>query len=227
VSFSLPDELVLIATREDGSLDSGASGSLDNGIAGARLLDLALAGRIALDDGKLRVADPTPTGEPLADEALAAIEASDKRHDAKHWVGKLAKSSVRERVLERLGERGVLAAERSKFLGLIPRTRHVEVDPAPEREARARVRAAVLGEDPAPDARTIALASLLKATGLTGEVFERSERKAAKKRIGELAAPDDVGAAVKSVTDATTAAVSGAVVAATTAATAGGAVSGQ
>jgi Golgi phosphoprotein 3 (GPP34) len=227
MTFSLPEELVLIATHEDGSLDSNAWSSLDNGIAGARLLDLALAGRIALDDGKLRIADPTPTGEPLADEALAAIEASEKPRDAKHWVGKLAKGSVRKRVLEGLGERGVLAAERGKFLGLIPRTRHVEVDPAPEREARARVRAAVLGEDPAPDARTVALASLLKATGLTGEVFERSERKQAKKRIGELAAPDEVGAAVKSVTDATTAAVTVAIVAATTASAADGAAGGQ
>jgi hypothetical protein len=227
MTLSLPEELVLIATHEDGSLDSSAWGSLDNGVAGARLLDLALAGRIALDDGKLRVADPTPTGEPLADEALATIEAADKTRDAKHWVGKLAKGSVRKRVLERLDERGVLAAERGRFLGLIPRTRHVEVDPGPEREARARIRAAVLGEDPAPDARTIALASLLKATGLTGEVFERSERRQAKKRIGELAAPDDVGAAVKSVTDATTAAVTVAIVAATSATTAGGAVSGQ
>jgi hypothetical protein len=33
------------------------------------------------------------------------------------------------------------------------------------------------------------------------------ERKDAKKRIGELAAPDEVGAAVKAVTDATLAAV--------------------
>jgi Golgi phosphoprotein 3 GPP34 len=224
-AFTLPEELVLIATREDGSMDKNAWGSLDYGIAGARLLDLALAGRLALEDGKIVVADATPIGEPLADEALAVIESSEKVRNAKHWVGKLSKGGVRKRLLARLDERGVLAAERSKFLGLVPRTRHVEVDPGPEREVRARVRAAVLGEEPDPDARTVALAALVKACSLVNAVFERGERRDAKKRIGELAAPDEVGAAVKAVTDATSAAVTAAVVAATAGASAGGAAS--
>jgi hypothetical protein len=218
--LTLAEELVLLATREDGSVDVSAWDSLDNGIGGARLLELALAGRVALEDGKIVVADATPTGDELADEALAAIEASEKPRSAKHWVGRLAKGGVRKRVLARLDERGVLAAERSKFLGLVPRTRHVEVDPGPELEVRRRVRAAVLGEEPAPDARTVALASLVKACSLVGAVFERRERGEAKKRIGELATPDDVGRAVKAVTDETTAAVTAAVIAATTAASA-------
>jgi Golgi phosphoprotein 3 (GPP34) len=200
MTLTLAEELVLVATDEDGSVDWNAGSSLDNGIAGARLLELALAGRIALEDGKVAVADATPTGDPLADEALAAIAASEKRRDAKYWVGKLAQGGVRKRVFAGLDERGVLAAERGKFLGLVPRTRHVEVDPEPERELRARLRAAVLGEEPAPDARTVALASLVKACNLVNAMFERKD---AKKRIGELATPDEVGAAVKAVTDAT------------------------
>ena len=207
LTLTLAEELVLVATDKDGSIDMNARNSLDNGIAGARLLELALAGRIALENGKIAVADATPTGDPLADEALEAIAASEKPRNAKHWVGKLAKGDVRKRVFAGLDARGVLAAERGKFLGLVPRTHHVEVDPEPERELRARLRAAVLGEDPAPDARTVALASLVKACSLFNAVFERGERKDAKKRIGELAAPDEVGAAVKAVTDATLAAL--------------------
>ena len=177
------------------------------------MLELALAGRIVLDDGKIAAADATPTEDPLADEALEAIAASEKPHNAKYWVRKLAKGSVRKRVFAGLDERGVLAAERGKVLGIVPRTRQVELNPEPEQELRARLRAAAFGEEPAPDARTVALASLVKACGLVKTVFERGERKDAEKRIGELAAPDEVGAAVKAVTDATLAAVTATIIA--------------
>jgi hypothetical protein len=222
--LTLPEELVLIGTKESGSLESRAWTSLDYGIAGARLLELALAGRLRLGEkSAIVVEDETPTGDELTDEALATIAASERVRDAKHWVGKLAKGAVRKRVLARLDERGVLAAERGRFLGIVPRTRHVEVDPGPEREIRERLRAAVTDGAAAPDTRTVALAALVRACDLLGVVFARDERKAAKQRIGELAAPDEVGAAVKSVTDAATAAVMAAVVAATTASAAAGA----
>jgi hypothetical protein len=220
--LTLPEELVLIGTKESGSLERSAWTSLDYGIAGARLLELALAGRLRLGEKSAMVVhDETPTGDELADEALATIAASERVRDAKHWVGKLTKGAVRKRVLARLDERGVLAAERGRFLGIVPRTRHVEVDPGPEREIRERLRAAVT-DGAAPDARTVALAALVRACDLLGVVFARDERKAAKKRIAELAAPDEVGSAVKSVTDAATAAVMGAVVAATAASAAAG-----
>jgi Golgi phosphoprotein 3 len=221
--LTLAEELLLLATNERGSTESGAWASLDNGIAGARLLELSLAGRLALGEkGAIVVADERPTGDELADEALARIADSERSRNAKHWVSKLASGKVRKQVLSRLDDRGVLAAERSKFLGLVPRTRHVEVDPGPEREVRERLHGAVLGDE-AADPRTVALAGLVKACGLTKAVFGRENRKAAERRIKELAEPDAVSAAVKSVTDATTAAVIAATTAATAASTAGAA----
>ena len=136
--LSLAEELVLLGTNERGSTESAAWDSLDNGIAGARLLELSLAGRLELGgNGAIVVADERPTGDELTDEALARIAASSRRRNAKHWVSRLSSGKARRQVLARLDDRGVLAAERSRFLGLLPRTRHVEVDPAPEREVRA------------------------------------------------------------------------------------------
>jgi Golgi phosphoprotein 3 len=219
--LTLAEELVLLGTNERGSTESAAWASLDTGIAGARLLELSLAGRLQLGEkGAIVVADERPTGDDVTDAALARIADSERRRDAKHWVSKLASGKVRKQVLARLDDRGVLAAERGKFLGLVPRTRHVEVDPTPEREVRERLRGAVLG-DGAADPRTVALAGLVKACGLTKAVFGREDRKAADRRIKELAQPDTVSAAVKSVTDATTAAVLAATTAATAASVAG------
>jgi golgi phosphoprotein 3 len=224
--LTLAEELVLLGTNERGSTESAAWASLDNGIAGARLLELSLAGRLELGEkGAIVVADERPTGDELTDEALARIAESERQRDAKHWVSKLASGKVRKQVLARLDDRGVLVAERGRFLGVVPRTRHVEVDPGPERELRERLRGAVLGDE-AADPRTVALAGLVKACGLTKAVFGREDRKAADRRIKELAEPDAVSAAVKSVTDATTAAVIAATTAATAASTAG-AVSGS
>jgi golgi phosphoprotein 3 len=217
--LTLAEELVLLGTNERGSTESAAWASLDNGIAGARLLELSLAGRLELGEkGAIVAADQRPTGDELTDEALARIAESERQRDAKHWVSKLASGKVRKQVLARLDDRGVLVAERGRFLGVVPRTRHVEVDPGPERGA-------VLGDE-AADPRTVALAGLVKACGLTKAVFGREDRKAADRRIKELAEPDAVSAAVKSVTDATTAAVIAATTAATAASTAG-AVSGS
>src|SRR5919197_3353884 len=220
--LTLAEELVLLGTNERGPTESAARASLDNGIAGARLLELSLAGRLALGEkGAIVVSDERPTGDELTDEALARIAASERERSAKHWVSKLASRQVRKRVLARLDDRGVLAAERSKFLGLVPCTRHVEVDPGPERELHERLRGAVLGDE-AADPRTVALAGLVKACGLTRAVFGREDRTAADRRIKELAESDAVSAAVKSVTDATTAAV----IAATTSVAASSAAAG-
>src|SRR4051812_25081353 len=220
--LTLAEELVLLGTNRRGSTESAAWASLDNGIAGARLLELSLAGRLAVGEkGAIVVADERPTGDELTDEALARIAASERQRDAKHWVSKLAGGKVRKQVLARLDDRGVLAAERSRVLRLVPRTRHVEVDPGPEGEVRERLRGAVLGDE-AADPRTVALAGLVKACGLPKAVFGREDRKAAERRIKELAEPDNMSAAVKSVTDATTAAV----IAATSAAAASSAAAG-
>ena len=54
--------------------------SLDLGMAAAVLVELALAGRIAYADGSLTVIDPTPTGEPFADDVLGRIAADDPAH---------------------------------------------------------------------------------------------------------------------------------------------------
>jgi hypothetical protein len=194
--LTLAEALVLLATNERGATESAAWASLDNGIAGARLLELSLAGRLELgDNGAIVVADERPTADELADEALATIAASERRRNTTHWVSKLAGGKVRERVLARLDERGVMVPERSRFLGILPRTRHVEVDPGPEREVRDRLHAAVLGGEPAPDARTVALAALVKACDLTKAVFGREDHKEADRRIKELAERDHVSAA--------------------------------
>ena len=48
------------------------------GVAVLVLLELALAGRLEVREGRVTVVDPAPAGDPVIDEAFAEIRADQK-----------------------------------------------------------------------------------------------------------------------------------------------------
>src|SRR5690606_2510950 len=93
-------------------------------------------------------------------------------------------------------------------------------DPGPEASLRGQIRDVVLAGIQ-PDERLLLLLSLIKATDLTNQIFERGERRHAKRRIKDLVEGEESGSAVRSaVADATTAVGIAASAAAITASTA-------
>ncbi|MEU5903559.1 GPP34 family phosphoprotein [Micromonospora sp. NPDC047467] len=199
-SLLLTDELVLLAYDDDGANRLGRP-HLDYGLAGAVLLELALAGRVEVTDKHLVVTDPAPTGVPLLDEALTMLEAERPRKP-KNWIGKLAKG-LPERVLDGLVDAGVLRRESDRVLLIFPRTRYPSpsgAQPAVETEARERMAAALTGSGPV-DARTAALLTLTRAVGLDRKLFRELPKERVKARMGEIAAGDWASAAAKKAID--------------------------
>lgn len=200
-SLLLAEELFLL-THDDESGKAGTTLALDQGLAGALLLDLAAEGRIEADGDVVRSSRPSPTQQapthPLLQAAHEAIHGAEKPKPAKHWVNGLVKAlkPLREQVGRSLAERGVLTEERRKVLKLFPTTTWPEADPAPERELRARLRS-VLVKGATPDLRTASLIALLSPLDLIGEVVEKPDRKTAKKRA-ETIAKQDLGDAATS-----------------------------
>jgi hypothetical protein len=186
--MNLPEELVLLAYSDDGTPQTDST-HLDNGLGGALLLELALAERVDMQNKNVVVRDPSPTGDPLVDDALARIAAEGRDRRPGHWVKKLAKGT-RERVLDGLVARDVLHREPGKVLLVFPRTKYPArhgLEPPAETEARARLRAAVTAPGPAEiDARTSALCALVAATGLDRKVFADLDRKQVKSRLKEI-----------------------------------------
>jgi hypothetical protein len=160
-SISLAEELLLLAYDDQTGKATGSRIGLDLGMAAGVMVDLALAGRIAYVDGYLKVINPAPIGDPIADAVLARAGA-DEPHTPGQWLQRL-RHRLRNRVLEDLVARGVVRDVDETQMGYIHVHRYPTTDPAVEAEIRKRLADALI-TDHAPDERTAALATLLIAT---------------------------------------------------------------
>ena len=212
--MNLAEEFALLAYGNDGVPDTDSI-RLDNGLGGALLLELAIAGLLDVENKRVVVRDRTPTGDPLVDQALARIVADDKPRKPAHWVKKFAKDA-RKLTLDRLVDQAVLTRQEDTVLLVFPRTRYPApdgVEPVPETEARRRLTAAVAGTGPV-EPRTAALCALVAATNLDRKVFRTLDRERAKERLKEISAGDWTATAVRKTIEEVQTAVIVAVVAA-------------
>src|SRR4051812_25520073 len=159
-SIPLAEELLLLAYDDQTGKATGSRIGLDLGMAAAVMVDLALAGRIAYVNGFLKVIDPTPIGEAIADAVLAKAAADDP-HTPGQWLQRL-RHRLRIRVLQDLVERGVVQDVDETQMGVIHVHRYPTTDPAYEADIRKRLADALITESE-PDERTAALATLLIA----------------------------------------------------------------
>ncbi|MFC5267011.1 GPP34 family phosphoprotein [Kribbella qitaiheensis] len=220
------DLLLLLYDDESGKPITGSPG-LDYALAGAVLIELTLLGKVdiagageAAKEGRLKVLDTSPTGDPVLDERLALL-ADKAGQKPKNLMGKLSKK-LRDQLLQRLAERGVLEADKGKVLGLFPVTRW----PAKDAQHEAQVRAAlenVLKLGTQPDERTASLVALLNALNVVPKVVtDAVDKRALKRRAKEISESDWAAEAVRRAVQEMQAAVTAAIVASSTAATAGG-----
>ncbi len=186
-TLSLPEAVLLIDLHDERGTTQSSSG-LDEALAGGLLLELALTGHLHEEAGLLLSADDAAPGDPLQADALAVIRASSRPRNARHWVGRLpgALRPIKHRVAAPLVERGVLAQERTRVLGLVPVTRYLPEDPGPERELRAGL-ADVLVSGADPDERTALLVGLLRPVALVRHAVAREHRREAERRAAAIA----------------------------------------
>ncbi|GGB27982.1 hypothetical protein GCM10011492_17770 [Flexivirga endophytica] len=218
----LSEELLLLCTTEDGKwLASGQS--VPVALAGGLLAELALQGRVAVDE-RDRLALPggaTPQGDPTLDRALETFR-SKAGKKPKDVLGRVAKG-LGDELYDRLAAAGIVAIERGRFL-------RPNRFPLRRPDVRARVWndvAAVLVGTARPDPRTGTLLGLVQACGAVPAIFPPEQfgmsKKELIKRAKELTDGDwasgAAGRAVREAQAATMAAVTAAVTAATTTAT--------
>ncbi|MBB5867029.1 hypothetical protein F4553_000408 [Allocatelliglobosispora scoriae] len=221
---SLAEDLLLLAYNAEGANSVGQPG-LDYGLAGALLVALTLEGRVDVVDKRVVVLDSRPTGEVLADAALAVIAADPKARKPEDWISRLSKG-LRERVLAGLVEAGVLRAESDRVLWVFPRTRYpaaVGTEAPAETQVRFELGAALDTAGPVAQ-RTAALMALVEAVGAVRRVFPDRPAKQTKARVAEITAGNWGAAAAKKAIEQVQAALAAtiAITAATSAATSAG-----
>ncbi|WP_328476032.1 GPP34 family phosphoprotein [Actinoplanes sp. NBC_00393] len=161
------EDLMLLLLDDETGIPAGA-GTLHYTLGGAVLAELALLGRIETDGGYPALNNPMvhAAGDgPLPDQLLQ--EAYDKVAEKPRLAQTLLieiGTRLREPVIDRLLERGLIRREEKRVLGLFRSTRMPTDDARHEEELRSRIRA-VLVDGAEPDARTAVLTALLSASG--------------------------------------------------------------
>jgi len=186
-ALTLAEEIVLLALDDETGRPVGRGGMApDRALAGALLMQLALAGRVDTDRDRLFVLDATPLGDAALDTALARLAAPGAPTDARGAIPLLARDApaARAAILDRLVARGILRRVEDRVLWILPDRRHPKPPGRPEvTEARARLRALLLeSEIPAPhDALLLGLA---RAAGLLPLIFTQTELEAVQPWLG-------------------------------------------
>lgn len=219
----ISEEFLLLVTSPEGKWLAG-SDAVPLALAGGLLAELALQGRVTVDDRhRIVVADPSPVDDPVLGDALATFAEKEGRKP-KDVLGKVSRG-LGDRLYSRLIQAGIVEVHK---VWLLP-VRHFPLrDPAPRQKTWDEL-AAILRDDRLPQPRAAVLLGLTLASDALGRVFPPKtlglSTRALQKRVREVTesawATDAVSGAVRDVQAATMAAVTAAVTAATVATTAG------
>lgn len=212
----LAEDLLLLLTNDVSGRLVLQAAQVDAGLGGANLVELALTGRVGLDDRRrLVVSDPSATGEAVLDGALAIVSTRQGKKP-KACIQPLAKG-LRRALYDRLVAAGVVRLDETRVLGLFPLRRWPVVQAGQESAVRTRV-AQVLVQGTTPDERTAALVALLHALKAEHKVVDPRQHGIGKRelrdRAEEVARGDWAAAAVRQAVDDMLAAVTAASIAA-------------
>ncbi len=166
-------------------------------LAGAALMELALANRIDSDLEQLILVDPTPTDDDILDDVLKNLGEAGSELTADAVLERISANGeqYQEMALKRLIAKGVLREENGRFLWVFHTRRYPVVDDSETREVRTRLRQLLL-TDEIPDPRDVVLICLIDACGLLGLVLSPDEIAQTEARVEQLSRLDLIGQAV-------------------------------
>ena len=205
------EELLLLLLNEDDGVVVVPAENLGFALAGALLMDLAIAGRIDTDLTELVVVDPAPLGDDLLDPVLTAVAAETTVRGAEFWVRRLAANAedIENTALARLLDADILEMDESG-LHLSPpparARRYPIVDGKAEEEVRLRIMRVLFSSDvPAP--HDVVIICLADACGFFERTLSAEERRECAQRLDIVSRLDLIGQAVaKAVREAAEAA---------------------
>ncbi|WP_207537208.1 GOLPH3/VPS74 family protein [Sabulicella rubraurantiaca] len=165
MSLSLPEEVLLLTLDEEGRPLGRQGVAAGLALAGAVLMELALAGRVDTDREALLLVSAEPTGDAAMDFALSRLPDSRDSRSALMLLAR-EEEALRGAAMAGLEAKGLLRRAEGRVLLLFRSRRWVPAGDRPEAgEVLARLRRALEG-DHVPEPREALLVSLARAAGL-------------------------------------------------------------
>jgi hypothetical protein len=221
----IAEDLLLLLTDDVSGKTTVDAQRLGLALAGAVLVELVLADRVAVTDegrwgsgSRVALVSAAPLGDPVLDEAIRRIAGRRQPIGAQSLLTTLGKG-LPDELRHRLVARGILRAEEGRVLGIFP----TRAWPAADSTHEAGVRKAlwdvvVVGRTPTD--REVCLVSLLHAVDQVPRQFatEGMTARQLRSRAKALSEGNVGGEAVRRAIDAANAAIAAAVMAASAAA---------
>lgn len=176
--ITLPEEILLLAQDERGRIPRGRRADVLHALAGAAIAELILRRRVSEALGRVRVVDPTPTGEPALDAVLEALRDPAPSNEADAWIRALPRSftdELRDLAGKRLVERGIVERVERRTAGFLS-VDYPMRDRRVHRALAGRIRAVVGGEG---SDRELAFARIVDASLLLSRVYESPDDRLA------------------------------------------------
>ncbi|WP_426957165.1 GOLPH3/VPS74 family protein [Muricoccus radiodurans] len=201
MTMTMPEEILLLTLDEAGRPVGVPAPAVDLAVAGAVLMELALAGRVDSDPDRLYLAAPSPLGDPMLDDVLARIASRTPPSDSRWWMEHLSKDAARFRraFLDRLVVRGVLRRVEGKVFWVLPDRRYPMINGAEVQEVRSRLRAVLLGGE-IPDSRDALMIGLCRATGLITLILSEAEAREAAGRVEAVVGLEELNRSLSAAT---------------------------
>lgn len=188
----LAENLLLLALDDEkGTVHADATMGLSFGLAGALIMELALAGRVAIEADKLAGVTGANTGHALLDDTARLVDGKPGK-DVRYWVEHLGRKlgDIKQRLLDGLVAQGTLEQREKRILFFFKHEVYPERNQLPEEDVRTRIEAVLFdGED--GSARTRVLIQLALGCGVIDALYRGEQGKQAKARIEALAEQSD------------------------------------
>ncbi len=209
--LSLKEKYLLLVYHPEKGRPLGSSAYHSYGTGGAVLLELAQQKKIRNDDKKVILDDRKKTGDPALDLVIEKLAAAKRNKKAGTWINGLSQygiqKKIRNAILDGMVDKRILRKREATALFFFKYNKY------PARDTRLRdslirdIRNVVLKRQIGPRELYL-LIGLIGATRLSGQFFEKGDRKKARRRIREIMKSSDIAKAL----DGTVAAVQTAII---------------
>ena len=179
--------LLMILDEEKGKIYSRASAAKDLGLIGAMMMDLYLRSKILIERKKIRIIDPTSTGDEYLDDILEILKSSKKIRKLNRWIDRISRryKTYYYAFFKRLEKQEILKIEVKKTFKIFETKRFYLQRPEVKMVILEQIQNVIVN-NLSPSIDLLCLLSLLEVSGLIKVYIAKEFRKQVRMRIEEL-----------------------------------------